>query len=116
MNENAKMLAIAGEIPEINHNQIVGWLEGTASTFSVPLVLRDFEDEGLLKDITEATISILDDKGFEPIVIDLNGGSHLKNEMMAIILGDFVSYYLAMLQDIDPTPVSSIGELKKRMG
>jgi hypothetical protein len=34
---------------------------------------------------------------------------------MGIMLGDFVSYYLAALKGVDPSPVSSISELKKRM-
>jgi hypothetical protein len=33
-----------------------------------------------------------------------------------VILGDFVSFYLAMLRRVDPTPVASILDLKKRIG
>jgi glucose/mannose-6-phosphate isomerase len=36
--------------------------------------------------------------------------------MGGIVLGDHVSYYLAMMNGVDPTPVSSITELKKRIG
>jgi glucose/mannose-6-phosphate isomerase len=48
--------------------------------------------------------------------VDLEGGTSLENIMLGIMIGDFVSYYLAMLNDVDPTPVSSISELKKRLG
>ena len=38
------------------------------------------------------------------------------NQMMGLIyLGDWVSYYLAMLNEIDPTPVKAIDYLKKRL-
>ncbi len=115
INENAKQLALSGEIPEINHNQIVGWLEGSDLSKFVPVFLRDLSDEGMMRDIVNATVEIFRDKQLDPIVVDLDGGDHFRNMMMGVILGDFISFYLAMLKGIDPTPVASIKELKKRL-
>ena len=40
----------------------------------------------------------------------------MENLLYGLILGDMVSYYLARLHDVDPTPVEVITEFKKRIG
>ncbi len=116
INENSKMLCLYGELPEADHNQIVGWVDGPKGDGNKPVFLRSSTDQGMMADIVNATISIFHDFRLDPLVVDLEGRSNLESVMRGIVLGDHVSYYLAMLQGIDPTPVSSISELKKRLG
>jgi glucose/mannose-6-phosphate isomerase len=110
------MLCLSGELPEADHNQIVGWVDGPRDQRNVPVILRASTDQGMMADIVKATISIFEDFRLDPVVVDLEGQTALENVMRGVVLGDFVSYYLAMLNGVDPLPVSSITELKKRLG
>ena len=116
INENAKVLCLYGELPESDHNQIVGWIDGARDRNNVPVFLNAASDVGMMADIVRATVSIFEDFGLEPITVDLKGQTPLENVMRGIVIGDFVSYYLAILKGVDPLPVSSISELKKRLG
>ncbi len=116
INENSKMLCLYGELPEADHNQIVGWVDGARRPRCCPVFLTAGSDHGMTADIVRATISIFEDFRLDPVVAHLPGGTALENIMRGIVLGDHVSYYLAILNAVDPTPVSSIGELKKRLG
>jgi glucose/mannose-6-phosphate isomerase len=116
INENSKTLCLYGELPEADHNQVVGWVDGIRRPECQPVFLKAPSDHGMAADIVKATISIFEDFGLDPVIVDLAGASPLENIMRGMVLGDHVSYYLAMLKGVDPTPVSSIGELKKRLG
>jgi len=116
INENAKMMASSGEIPEIDHNQIVGWIEDTRKTKCVPVVLDNDSCGDLIGRIVDGTVDMLRNRGLDLEVIDLPGDDNLEAMIHGIVLGDFVSFYLAMLKGIDPTPVASIQELKRRIG
>jgi glucose/mannose-6-phosphate isomerase len=116
INENAKMMAASGEIPEMDHNQIVGWIEDRRTTKCIPVVLNNESCGDLIGRIVDETVGMLRDSGLEPEVVDLPGNDNLGAMVHGVILGDFVSFYLAMLKGVDPTPVASIQELKRRIG
>lgn len=114
INENSKVLAYAVNFPEMNHNEIVGW-EGShiapLSDFK-PLVLRDKgESERIVRriDITKSVI------GGEFEEIWSRGESLLARLFSLIYYGDFLSFYLAILTGVDPTPVKPIDTLKKEL-
>jgi glucose/mannose-6-phosphate isomerase len=115
INENSKMMAFTGEVPECNHNHIVGWMEGSRETFCRPVFLRSRTDNSWIKEIMSVTIDVLKKGGKFPVVLDFNEETRIHNLMAAIMVGDFVSYYLAMLNGVDPLPVESIQDLKRRM-
>jgi len=115
INENAKMLAFSGEFPEMNHNHIVGWVEGELKKDLLPVFLKTISIAGSLGEKMAKTIQLIKDHGIEPVVVELSGRTPLETSLMGIMLGDFISYYLAMLRGVDPSPVSSIQELKNRM-
>jgi glucose/mannose-6-phosphate isomerase len=115
INENAKMMAFSGEFPEINHNQIVGWVEGHPGLDLLPVFLKPASSKGSIGEKMEVAIQMLRESKLQPLSIELSGRTALESSLMGIMLGDFVSYYLAALKGVDPSPVSSISELKKRM-
>jgi len=115
INENSKTLAFMGEVPECNHNHIVGWLEDRLESRYRPVFLRGVQDDSFVARIMDITIQLLEERGREPVVLRFPGHSHSEVLMKAIVLGDFVSYYLALLKGVDPTPVESIIRLKERM-
>ncbi len=61
------------------------------------------------------TASILKKERFKVIEIESSGKSRLERMLYLIYIGDFVSFYLALLNGIDPTPVDRITYLKKQL-
>ncbi|MGD0057023.1 MAG: bifunctional phosphoglucose/phosphomannose isomerase [Methanomassiliicoccales archaeon] len=116
INENAKMMAASGEIPEMDHNQIVGWIEDGRTTKCIPVILNNESCGEIIGRILDETVKMLRDSGLEPEAVGLPGNDNLGAMVHGVILGDFVSFYLAMLKGVDPTPVASIQELKRRIG
>ncbi len=116
INENSKTLAYHHVFPEMNHNEIVGWekLEQITQNFRVVL-LRDKDDHERVKTRMDITKSILENI---PAGIDevwSRGESLLARIFSLLYMGDFVSFYLAMQNGIDPTPVERIESLKKKL-
>jgi len=115
-NENAKAVAFAGEIPEMDHNQLVGWLEGGQGCSCRPAFLMPSELHPTIRKMTEVTLQMFNERGLDPVLVSLPGEDLLDNILMGMVLGDMVSYYMAALKGIDPTPVSVIKEFKDRIG
>lgn len=115
INENAKTLAFSGEFPEMNHNHIVGWVEGNPGPEMLPVFLKPASSKGNLGEKMDVAIKLMREAKLHPLSIELSGRSSLETSLMGIMLGDFTSFYLAVLKGVDPSPVSCIGELKKRM-
>ena len=63
----------------------------------------------------QVTQEILTKRGIAYETIEARGESPLAQMLSAIHLGDYVSYYLAMLYEVDPTPVKAIDYLKERL-
>ena len=113
LNENAKTMAAWEELPEANHNTVVGHAQPDplrdhqlvvflASVFDHPRnVRRAGLSAALLADARIASQSVM-----------VSGPSRFAQAMSAIVLGDLVSAYLAVLYGVDPTPVDAISRLK----
>ncbi len=114
INENAKMMAFSGEYPEMNHNQVVGWAEDASASDMLPVFLIDPKAEEISRKIG-ITMKLIKERKIDPVPVTLAGRTTLETSLKGIMLGDFVSYYLAALKNVDPSPVASIVELKKRM-
>jgi glucose/mannose-6-phosphate isomerase len=115
INENAKMLAFSGEFPEMNHNQLVGWVEDERRKDFVPVFLKTIASSGSVGEKMGVSVQLIKESRNQPVEVELSGRTVLETSLMGIMLGDFVSFYLAILKGVDPTPVSSIQELKRRM-
>ena len=112
INENAKMLSFYGALTEIEHNEIVGWND-SAKGFSA-VFLRGSESAALSA-ITEFDKEVIKSRGGRALDVRAEGEDSLKKIFSLIYKGDFVSYYLALLRGIDPTPVEIISELKGKV-
>lgn len=115
-NENSKVTALANVFPELDHNELVSLaqLKRDSHNFSA-IVLRDEADNERIKKRIEITKSLLSRQlgGFSEL--HPQGKSPLARALSLICLLDHVSVYLALLQEIDPTPVEVIGRLKKEL-
>ena len=110
--ENAKQLAFNHQIPEMNHNEIVGW---TLPNDQMSVILiREANEKEQIKNRFESTKSVAWD-GVEVIECVAEGKTPLAKIISMIILGDLVSIELAKFNDVDPTPVEVIENLKKEL-
>jgi glucose/mannose-6-phosphate isomerase len=116
ISENAKILAYGNLFPEMNHNELVGWeLNKEIMKKIVVVILRDGEDNTRIVQRMDITKKIFEKYAYEVIEIGGTGTGKLERIFDLIYLGDWVSYYLAVLNDIDPTPVDVIANLKNEL-
>ena len=110
LNENAKILCWHHALPEMNHNELVGWA-GAKDDVAV-VVLRNETDHprtALRMDISKKIITRYNDNYTELLA---KGVSSLERTMYLINIGDWVSVYLAELRKVDPVEVNVIDFLK----
>lgn len=116
LNENSKTCAFSECMPELNHNAVVGygfpsWLAQKA--FVVMLRSPSLHPRVLTR--YRVTGELLADAGIAHEIVEAKGESPLSQIASAVLLGDYVSYYLAMLNEVDPSPVAAINYLKGRL-
>jgi len=115
--ENAKNLAFHHILPEMNHNELVGWMYPEKALRQVGvLLLRDRGDHPQVQRRFELTREIIHGKAGALHEIWSEGESLLARVMSLIYLGDFVSLYLSFLNNVDPTPVRVIDFIKSKLG
>lgn len=114
--ENSKTLASSHLFPEMCHNEIVGWENpGFMIKRSAVIILRDKGDLVRVSKRMDIVRDILVDNKVKVIEVRSAGKSLLARIFSLIYTGDFVSFYLAILNGCDPTPVERISYLKERL-
>jgi glucose/mannose-6-phosphate isomerase len=116
LNENAKMPAVFSELPELDHNEIVGWGGDPELLQRLHVVALDdpLGDERVRRRVTP-TLSHARERAAGVDVIHARGTSPLARCLSAAYVGDWVSLYVALLSGIDPTPVAAIERLKQTL-
>ena len=115
--ENSKTLSSSHVFPEMNHNEIVGWVYPKTllrSSF-IAVILKDDGDHDRVKKRMRITTSILKKANFKVVEVKSKGKTLLERMLSLIYIGDFASFYLALLNREDPTPVDRITYLKKEL-
>ena len=116
ISENAKILVYGNVYPEMNHNELVGWtLNEDILKKIVVIFLKDVNDNERIKARMNITSEIYKKFANNIIHLESDGKTGLDRIFDLIYLGDWVSYYLAILNNVDPTPVDSINYLKKQL-
>ena len=114
--ENSESFAHSHVLPELNHNEIMAWRSLRASESALATVfLRDGLDHPQIQKRIELSKNMMESDGFQVSEVWSEGDSLLARLFSLICLGDFVSFYLAVLKGIDPTPVERIEYLKRQM-
>lgn len=114
--ENAKALASHHVFPEMNHNELVGWKN--PSKFlkeAVVLILRDRADHPRVQLRMNLTRDLIARSAHKVMELHSEGEGLLARMFSLIYLGDWVSFYLALLYQVDPTPVEVIQYLKSEL-
>jgi glucose/mannose-6-phosphate isomerase len=116
LNENAKTWAFWEELPELNHNAIVGYEFPPAISDSTQVVLlRGSHLAEPIQRRLDVTTQVLDQYHVRHAVVDGQGEGMLAQMISLIALGDYVSYYLALLSGADPTTIAPIDFLKQEL-
>src|SRR3989338_4086239 len=114
--ENAKAIASHHALPEMNHNELAGW-ENPAGLLkeSVVFFLRDSSDHKRVQRRMDLTRSVIERMAGQVIEIQSQGKGLLARMFSLVYLGDWISFYLAVLYGVDPTPVEVIQYLKSEL-
>ena len=115
INENSKMMAFAGSVPEFNHNEIAGWSEGEMRSRCIPIFLYENSAPKMIRKMADASMTVLKGYGQDVEVVRIRGKTPIQRTLRAVMIGDYVSLYLAHLQGVDPMDIKSINEFKSRL-
>ena len=117
ISENAKILAYGNVYPEMNHNELVGWkLNEDLLKKILVIFLKDESDHERIKMRMNITTDIIRKYADNIMTLESNAKEKLARIFDLIYLGDWVSFYLAILNEVNPTPVEAISYLKNELG
>lgn len=116
LNENSKAWAFHEVFPELNHNAVVGYqFPSELSSKIFVVLLRSPLLPQRIKIRYQVACQLLDQANVDYQIVDGEGANPLSQIMSLVLFGDYVSYYLAILYKIDPTPVEAIDYLKEQL-
>ncbi|MCM8815771.1 MAG: bifunctional phosphoglucose/phosphomannose isomerase [Candidatus Omnitrophica bacterium] len=114
--ENSKQMVSINVFPEMNHNEIMAWnFPLHLVSNSIVFFLRDPQDNERVKIRMSLTGEILKSKAIPVYEIESQGIDVVERIFSLILLGDWVSFYLAILNGVDPTEIREITYLKKKL-
>lgn len=116
INELAKAWAQFEALPEANHNALAGLQQPEqALSAAMALFLRasSYHPRNLLR--TELTKQAYMLEGLNTDFVDAQGETPLAQQWTTLHFGDYAAYYLAMLYEIDPTPIPMLEGFKRQL-
>jgi len=116
INENSKQWAFFETLPELNHNAVLGYSypsDAADHVYVLFLCCQSLHPRTLIR--YKITGELLDRRAIPYQYVDSHEDNDLKHIMSLVLLGDWVSFYLAMLNGIDPSPIPEINLLKERL-
>jgi glucose/mannose-6-phosphate isomerase len=116
LNENAKMPAFWATLPELDHNEIVGFEDtGELGPLTQVVELREPRHHRQIERRFDLTRELVEPRVRGVTAITAEGESALARMLDLVMLGDYVSLYLGLLRGHDPGPVELIAKLKERL-
>ena len=112
--ENAKTFALAGSVPEMNHNEIEAW-QGPTPRGLYAVLLRDHEEPPLIARRFALLGDLLERAAGGMSECWARGKSRAARLLGLAYVGQWTSYYLALARGIDPWAVPIIDDFKRRM-
>ena len=115
-NENAKNWSAFDVMSELNHNAVVGFEHPPIAKDALTvLLLRSDRDNPRHKLRFEITRELLDRSRIPHKTLQFAGRNMLSEILQMVYFTDYVSFYIALLNGADPSPVKSIDYLKDRL-
>lgn len=116
MNENSKLHAFYNYFPEQNHNEIIGWETFSEKQFNAKVInILDADYHPQIKKRFEIVSELVKKSGAEVLNIQSDLNDFKLRLMDNIYFGDWVSYYLAVIRNQDPTSIKNINYLKEHL-
>jgi len=113
INENAKKHCFANVVPEMNHNELVAYSIG-GNDIAV-ILLRDTADDARIQKRFDIMKELISGKAGSINEYHAEGENAIEKMFYLIHLGDWVSYYLAEQNGINPIAIDILDELKQRL-
>jgi glucose/mannose-6-phosphate isomerase len=115
-NENGKTAAVWNTFPELNHNETVGWgMDAALAAVLHVIILRDAVEAERLARRVAITRELAFARAGGIDEVRAIGKGKLARLLSTILIGDFVSWCVAVQRGVDPYPVAVIDELKRRL-
>jgi glucose/mannose-6-phosphate isomerase len=115
LNENAKIPAFWHELPEADHNELVGWTGASDLGRFGAVFLEDSDTHPRIEDRVELTDGLIREAATGTFRVPTRGTTSIERVFSLVLLGDLVSVYLAALRGVDPGPVGLIEQLKEQL-
>ena len=116
LNENSKVWAFSEEIPELGHNAVEGYaLPQQVKEQAFVVLLHSYLLHQRISLRYQVSEEMLAQNGIPYRQLDGTGDTPLAHLLSTVMLGDYVSYYLAMLNQVDPAPMPAIDHMKERL-
>jgi glucose/mannose-6-phosphate isomerase len=113
VNENGKVPCFANALPELDHNELVGWEHARATGARWALVeLLPLNPSDALQMRFDVTRRLVMDSLDADIRLEPRSTTRAGATFEQLVWGDYISIYLALVRGIDPTPVDRIHTLK----
>jgi len=112
-NENAKTPAFWNFLPEMNHNETIGWTD-RHGPFHL-LFLSDPDDDPRNLKRQRISQQVFEEKGLHSTTVPMEGGDKVEKMFSTLLVGDWASWALALELGHNPTPVPLVEEFKARM-
>jgi glucose/mannose-6-phosphate isomerase len=115
INENAKMPAYAQELPELDHNEILGWTATPEFGRFSAIFLDDCDTHPRVKERIDLTARLIGPGAAGVHRVESRGQTTVERVFSLVLLGDLVSVYLAALRGVDPANVEVLDRLKSEL-
>lgn len=116
VNENAKALAWWGEIPEADHNELLGWTGAAGDERPAAIFLEDRDQHPRIARRFDLTTATVKENAAAVVRVETAGETRLERLLWAVMLGDLVSLEAARRRGVDPDTVEAIERFKEEMG
>lgn len=116
LNENSKLHAFYNSLPEMNHNEIIGWESYKEKQFHTKVIcLTDKEYHRQNKKRFDILREILAEQKIEVLTLSSNEENKKVRIMDLIFLADWISFYVSVLRGFDPSEIDFIHRMKQRL-
>jgi len=111
INENAKTPAFYNAYPELSHNEMVGFTLPKGSFHILTLLDKNDHPQNIKR--MKITALLLRKRGIATTIVEMEDENIFETIFSTLLLGDWVSFYLALAYKQDPSPVKMVEDLKK---
>jgi glucose/mannose-6-phosphate isomerase len=116
VNENAKFPAWWGELPEANHNEMLGWAGAVGEERAAAIFLEDRDQHPRIAQRFDLTAATLEPNAGTVVRVETMGETRLERLLWALMLGDLVSLELARQRGVDPDGAEGLERFKEELG